>query len=127
MSDCGACDQACPAVENGSPACVEGRCAIGACGAGFGDCNGDPRDGCETPLTTTSDCLACGTPCTLPHAVEMCAAGGCAIASCSPGWADCNGTAADGCERSLETSTDCGACDAGCAWPTPPVRPRPAA
>ncbi len=39
-----------------------------ACAAGFGDCDGDLRDGCETPLDTLTDCRACGRA-----AVDRCA------------------------------------------------------
>ena len=40
-----------------------------------------------------------GAPCALPHAEAACAgAAGCVIVSCEPGWADCDGEAATGCE-----------------------------
>ncbi len=36
---------------------------------------------------------------------------------CAPGFADCNGNAADGCETDLATLGNCGACGAVCALP----------
>jgi hypothetical protein len=32
------------------------------CQYGFGNCNGDPSDGCEASLDTLTDCRTCGTP-----------------------------------------------------------------
>src|SRR6185295_2644326 len=48
---CGACGKRCASV-NGTAACVAGQCTF-QCTAGFGDCNGDGADGCETALATT--------------------------------------------------------------------------
>src|SRR5262245_16041626 len=44
---CGACDKACPAVANGTPACGKGACAIGTCNPNFDDCDHDVTNGCE--------------------------------------------------------------------------------
>jgi serine/threonine protein kinase len=49
---CGRCGRACVAA-NGAPFCAGGDCAV-ACNPGFGDCNADLADGCESDLTTTS-------------------------------------------------------------------------
>jgi hypothetical protein len=113
----------------GGPACPpsicrDGLCAIPdggvpdagpACPPGRGECNRDPGDGCETDLGRVESCGACDSPCVLPHATPRCAAGTCAIAECDAAWADCNGFASDGCETSLRTVLDCGACGVGCA------------
>ncbi len=51
--------------------CDQGACRIDTCAPGFGDCNGDPSDGCEQDLNSTAEhCGACawdckGTPCQL--------------------------------------------------------------
>ncbi len=45
-------------IENGTPACVQGVCTAESCNDGFGDCNNDPSDGCET--NTQSDAANCG-------------------------------------------------------------------
>jgi hypothetical protein len=49
---CGKCGNVCVAA-NGAPFCAGGACAV-TCGPGFGDCNADLADGCESDLTTTS-------------------------------------------------------------------------
>src|SRR5262249_129887 len=40
-----------------------GACDYSSCNAGFGDCNGNRGDGCETSLTTSQHCGACGNQC----------------------------------------------------------------
>lgn len=94
----------CDAVDGGGPSCPFSRA----------DCNRDPADGCEVALGTLDDCSACGAACRLAHATSECRSLGCAIASCEADFADCNSTAADGCETSLATLTDCGDCGAPC-------------
>ncbi len=55
-------------------------------------------------------------PCTLPHAVEVCGADGdCAIATCQPGYENCDQVAKNGCEVELESTYDaCGSCSNSC-------------
>ncbi len=61
--NCGACDRAC-AFANAAPNCVAGSCAMGACNAGFGDCDGSAANGCETSVYGNQDhCGACGRAC----------------------------------------------------------------
>ncbi|MBI5514425.1 MAG: hypothetical protein HY909_11695 [Deltaproteobacteria bacterium] len=115
---CGACDNVC-AAPNGTPACRAGRCEVGACSAPYGDCNGEPRDGCEAhTLTDLAHCGGCGQRCPgRPHATVTCAAGVCGF-TCDEGHADCDGDAANGCEVELATSVShCGRCGARCALP----------
>ena len=50
-NNCGKCANACRSV-NGQPACVSGTCTAGSCNTGFGDCDPDYRNGCETATTT---------------------------------------------------------------------------
>lgn len=113
---CGGCDVAC-AVERGEAACAARACVVGECDPGFGDCNDDPVDGCETPLTTRTDCGACGVACERPGGVTSCHAGACVLLACEDGFGDCNDDAADGCETPLTTATDCGGCGVACALP----------
>ena len=68
-NNCGACDNACEAEDvcsaglcASSETCEDGECVTG-CPDGFGDCDNDPANGCETPLNTVDNCLACGTEC----------------------------------------------------------------
>ncbi len=124
---CGGCGNVC-SVPNAAPACVNGACAIGSCNMGFGDCDGDPANGCETMLTTAASCGACGAPCALPNAASSCATGTCTLTACNPGYFDCDGNPANGCEplpcnpgQRCATSADCssGVCASGtCAPPS---------
>ncbi len=151
------CGVACPAVANGSPACLGGACGVGSCAPGFGDCNRLAVDGCEVELaTTTAHCGACGAACssdrtcvgsscvacpglrttcagacidpqtnpahcggcnapcaTRPNAVATCVAGGCG-STCTAGFADCDGIAANGCESTASDATNCGTCGNVC-------------
>ncbi|MEZ4408750.1 MAG: fibrinogen-like YCDxxxxGGGW domain-containing protein [Polyangiales bacterium] len=74
-------------------------------------------NGCETDTqTTAAHCGACGRACALANAAAGCAAGACTVASCASGFADCDGTAANGCEANTQTSDlHCGACNNACA------------
>lgn len=62
--------------------------------------------------------FGCGGPscarCDVPNATAACVLGACAVGTCSPGFADCNALAVDGCETSLQTVNDCGACGLTC-------------
>jgi hypothetical protein len=115
--NCGACGVAC-SRPNASGTCVHGVCALGICAPGWGDCNLDPADGCETNLATdTASCGACGRPCALAHASSACD-GACFIAGCQVGWADCNQALVDGCERATGADVNnCGACGHVCRIP----------
>ncbi|MBN1774216.1 MAG: hypothetical protein JXB32_23355, partial [Deltaproteobacteria bacterium] len=115
LANCGGCGVACNPAHATDASCSTGACAYGACETGWGDCDGVASNGCETSLRTTTDCGACGTGCSLAHATATCATGTCAVSSCNAGWGDCNATAADGCERSLTTLTDCGGCGMACS------------
>jgi hypothetical protein len=116
--NCGACARRCATAANAAAACMAGACGI-ACLAGFGNCDGNGLNGCETPLSTDPrNCGACGTACPGgPGATAACAAGRCGL-TCTAGAGDCNAAAADGCEVDLTTSnTHCGACGSACTAP----------
>lgn len=111
-SHCGSCGNECT-NEHGSTRCTDGECSP-RCDGGFGDCDGDPANGCETDLTTSlSHCGACGERCAPAHAEGVCEDGVC-TAECDADYDDCNGYAADGCEADLTTPETCGACTNHC-------------
>ena len=48
--------------------------------------------------------------------MAACVGGACAVDTCLAPWGDCNGLAADGCERDPSVdANNCGACGARCA------------
>jgi serine/threonine-protein kinase len=118
--DRGCSGKACYAcnVPHATPRCNRlHACDIAVCYHGFQDCNGDDRDGCETDVRTNPDnCGACGRRCpALPHAERGCG-DVCTIWRCQPGYRDCNGVVADGCEvAALDDAAHCGACGHACA------------
>ena len=113
VTHCGACGNAC-SFANANASCTAGTCVIGSCTAGFGNCDSNGANGCETALTTVTNCGACGNACSFVNANASCTAGTCVIGSCTAGFADCNFNSADGCEAALNTVTHCGACGNTC-------------
>jgi hypothetical protein len=85
------------------------------CAAGLADCDGDPKNGCETPLGTAADCSACGDACSVAGGEARCQSGACVISSCVAGLHDCDGEYATGCETALGTEENCGGCADACA------------
>ncbi|MDD9965051.1 MAG: hypothetical protein OXR73_02415 [Myxococcales bacterium] len=114
---CGDCDDACDELDNAVADCIDGECGVGKCVTGYGDCDKDPENGCETELVTLDDCGQCGRGCNPDKATGGCETGECVIVACEGGYHDCNGLAEDGCEADLETVSHCGACGAECAPP----------
>ncbi len=114
-TSCGACGLAC-SPANATAACAGGACRVGACNAGFGDCDANATNGCETDLrTTVSSCSACGRACPTPrNTVPACVDTLCAV-TCAAGYGECNGDTADGCEVELARAVDhCGSCGRSC-------------
>src|SRR5512133_595692 len=63
VAHCGNCETSCTDKPNGVAACVTSSCGV-SCAAGFGNCNTDLNDGCETDtLTSLSHCGGCNKPC----------------------------------------------------------------
>jgi len=101
--NCGQCGSDCsrhPHVAKGDR-CQAGTCAYG-CDPGWGDCSGSP--GCETDLTTTNDCGACGVTCS---GGMVCGKGKC---ECPSGQSDCSGV----CYDLDKDDTNCGVCGRVC-------------
>ncbi|MBI2395525.1 MAG: hypothetical protein HYV09_38520 [Deltaproteobacteria bacterium] len=115
VAHCGTCGKVCT-VANGTPACVGGACGIAACSGPFRDCNSSVSDGCEVDTaSSTSHCGGCGAACALANATATCSSGACAIASCKPSFADCDGNVANGCEVDVQSSmANCGSCGRPC-------------
>jgi len=119
VANCGACGEVCD-LDNATAICVDGACAVGACDEGWGDCDGDPSNGCETDLNAPDACGDCvalggvpGGPCgTCGEGTWSCTAEETLSCDDDPGAARLN--ACGGC-ASLDAApeTPCGLCDAG--------------
>jgi hypothetical protein len=124
--NCGGCGIVCNGTHaNGTPTCVNGKCQYATgCAAGFADCDksGANANGCETDITTTENCGACGTNCPASSTVNgsfapTCVAGQCSY-SCQTNYADCDkavsGANLNGCETDIASVTNCGSCGEAC-------------
>lgn len=86
--------------------CSGGKCV---CDDGYGNCDGDAENGCETLLASSSEhCGVCGNDC---HG-GACNAGVC---DCGESFVDCDGDPTNGCEAELPRDAEnCGACGHTC-------------
>lgn len=120
-ANCSGCGMTCSA-QNATAVCVAQSCSYTACTAGFASCDNVNSNGCETDLSTLTDCGGCGVACA-PRGVAAatCTAGACGYTTCavstdggvSP--QDCDGIAANGCETTVSTDLNhCGACNRRC-------------
>ncbi len=115
MANCGACGAICDGT-NGTATCSSGTCNI-TCTPGFGNCDAQSTNGCETSLTTSpAHCGFCTNACPVPaHATATCTSATCGY-TCAAGWADCDGLASNGCEVDIAGDPDhCGTCATVCS------------
>jgi hypothetical protein len=61
-TNCGGCGAACQ-VNNNTPVCINSGCSVGTCNTGFANCSGTAATGCETNITTNTNCGGCGNVC----------------------------------------------------------------
>jgi uncharacterized repeat protein (TIGR01451 family) len=112
--NCNSCGNAC-SVANGTPACVNGTCAIKTCQIGYSDCDGLYTSGCEH-ADVGGTCCSCSPS----NATGACVAGACAITSCSYGFSDCDRIASTGCEYAdsgfANDPNHCGNCETKCSF-----------
>lgn len=112
--DCGACGVFC-SFENATATCSSGACALATCDEGFGDCNNDPEDGCETSLNTTLNCGVCDNICTTSeNGGVTCQNGVCTPTTCDRGWDNCDNDPDTFCETRIDTIENCGRCGQAC-------------
>ncbi|MCK5803167.1 MAG: hypothetical protein KAI66_10060 [Lentisphaeria bacterium] len=111
-SNCGGCGTICQEV-NGTSTCVSGICTP-SCNASWGDCDGNPNNGCETSLWEDD---SCGSSCTsrpncnnrIQNATgAYCNEGSCDYLQCHNDHDNCDGTRANGCETYLWDTSSCG-------------------
>ena len=115
-NNCNTCNNVCTAGGGSSATCDMGSCGVMLCPIGLGDCDNNSLNGCETNLGLDPDnCGYCGRVCNLPNATATCSGVNCLVASCDPGFENCDGNDANGCETDVTTnSLHCGACNRAC-------------
>lgn len=100
-----------PHTTGGTCVSPGGTCQGYKCDKGWGNCNKSTKnwsDGCETPLTSTANCGACGVTCgPLSHANPSCASGSCKIGSCQGSYRDCDKKVKNGCEILVGVANKC--------------------
>jgi hypothetical protein len=112
VDNCGGCDLACKfqvATPHATLACMNSDCHA-VCAAGYGDCDEDYADGCESVLDDPTHCGSCNANCNaaLAHsATTNCSAGTCELVTCASGWDDCDGDDANGCEHKTSVDGPC--------------------
>lgn len=120
LQNCGGCEADCTdlfaqAIEG----CVDSQCTIASCASGFADCDRWPETGCEADIRVDeSHCGSCGRVCALANAQSECVSSTCMLVDCLPGYANCDGVRANGCEANLNINpTHCGGCNQTCSIP----------
>ena len=104
-TSCGGC--------TGGLTCQGGQCVL-TCDSGLTPCAGN----CVNLQTDSTNCGACGTTCTFPHASATCDDGVCTLGACDAGFADCDGDPDTGCEQDVRGDpAHCGACEHACEAP----------
>jgi hypothetical protein len=121
--NCGSCGADCAAAPFANVVekiCQAGTCGWTECADGYGDCNDAVGDGCELALDTVDHCGGCLVACDMAQNVttQACTATECGYDACLPGFDDCDGNTANGCETDiLTTEAHCGGCNQPCNPP----------
>lgn len=118
LDHCGTCGNACRPAH-GTAMCTGSRCAVVACEEGYGDCDRNGSNGCETELRANlAHCGSCTRSCSMFNATPTCVMGVCTIVRCNTGTGDCDLSTENGCETDLaDTVEHCGVCGRRCNLP----------
>jgi len=124
VANCGSCGNVCAfdggVTPHGSLLCSMTSaaptwgCGV-SCQAGWANCDGNYKNGCEVDLRSLSNCGACGQGCSIPNASETCQNLTCQVLSCATDWGNCDGDP-NTCETALDTTSHCGACATSCSF-----------
>lgn len=94
--------------------CVEGKCTYAPKTAGSG-CKHTDKCVVSAICDGQGKCKGSTLSCSRPHTTGgTCVAGVCQGYKCDKDWGNCNGTWNDGCERPLNTASNCGKCNSVC-------------
>ena len=100
-NNCGGCGLSCGATGK----CENGICT---CSEGFDKCKSET---CITDIFSDIDnCGECGNVCSFANAIPLCNAGSCYFEDCDSHFGDCDEFSGNGCEDSLTSIYNCGAC-----------------
>lgn len=117
VTNCGSCGHDCanlPNVTGGVTCSATGVCTFTNvdCATGFAHCTSDPDNGCETNITVSPNCGACGTVCSADAGVPVCNGTAC-VSGCSGSTPTlCDGTT---CVNTTDDPSNCSACGHTCA------------
>ncbi len=114
VNNCGTCGHDCANLPNvtGGATCGAGGVCGGTyvCATGYAHCTTNPDDGCETSITTSSNCGKCGNACT--GTTPVCSNGACASGCSAPDNMFCPPQMA--CVDTTNDSQNCGSCNHLC-------------
>jgi hypothetical protein len=97
-ANCGGCGLVCN-LAHATEGCVNQTCTVTGCDPGWGNCNSQNPDGCETNTTnTTAHCGFCGNACSFPNAGASCVGSSCVLGTCDPNFYNIDGNPLNGCE-----------------------------
>ena len=106
-TDEGGADVSCAARANSSATCTMAACRY-TCAVGYGDCDGNATNGCETDTrVSATHCGMCGHPCA---SGERCSGSMCGVACAGSTPTNCGGTCVD----TTANAAHCGACRNAC-------------
>ena len=109
---CGDCKNNC--IYNAEASCIDGECVLERCFSYYGDCDGNPNNGCEVDLYTNPEhCGDCNNDCNeLSHvSFANCVNETCVIKECDPFWKNCDNNWETGCNLYVNIPQLCGLCE----------------
>jgi len=105
-NNCNGCGIVCD-LPNAVEDCVNYTCVVDSCDTGWGNCDSQDPNGCETDTTSDiNNCNTCGNVCAFDHAAASCVSSQCIMGACDPGYYDVDGLTVNGCECGADTVSD---------------------